>query len=260
MRFQLLTARMALAALVLAVLLGAGTVACVRLGLVTDGTGSTLMIPAVLLGVAALALALVWLRSALARNSGEGKPLGLAALLGALAFLYPPLSYVYYGFTALPIHDATTDPGDPPQFVALAKLPSGNSRVFDGTRRIPYSGPDARYRGQDVTVAYAFHDKYPQLTHQHAGLLQSPQKIFWRCFETIKKLGWTLVDANEKDLRIEATDRSFWFGRISDIVIRVRPAGAMGSRVDLRAESRDGERDHGRNVARLKAFFSAFKF
>ena len=56
MRFQLLAARMALAALVLAVLLGAGTVACVRLGLVTDGTGSTLMIPAVLLGVAALVL------------------------------------------------------------------------------------------------------------------------------------------------------------------------------------------------------------
>jgi fatty-acyl-CoA synthase len=90
--------------------------------------------------------------------------------------------------------------------------------------------------------------------------LQSPRKIFWRCFETVKKLGWTIVDANEKDLRIEATDRSFWFGRISDIVIRVRPAGAIGSRVDLRAESRDGERDHGRNVARLKAFFSAFKF
>ena len=260
MRFQLLAARMALAALVLAVLLGAGTVGCVRLGLVTDGTGSTLMIPAVLLGVAALALALVWLRSALARNSGEGKPLGLAALLGALAFLYPPLSYVYYGFTALPIHDATTDPGDPPQFVALAKLPSGNSRVFDGTRRIPYSGPDARYRGQEVTVAYAFHDKYPQLTHQHAGILQSPQKIFWRSFEIAKRLGWTIVDANERDLRIEATDKSFWFGRISDIVIRVRPAGTMGTRVDLRSESREGERDHGRNVARLKAFFGVFKF
>jgi hypothetical protein len=260
MRFQLLAARLGFAALVLAVLLGAGAVLGVRSGLLTDATGSTLMIPAVVLGLVAVALALLWLRSALARNSGEGKPLGLVALFGAMAFLYPPLSYVYYGFTMLPIHDATTDPGDPPQFVALAKVPSANSRVFDGNRRIPYTGPDARYRGQRVTVAYAFHDKYPQLTHQHAGILQSPQKIFWRSFELAKRLGWTIVDANEKDLRIEATDKSFWFGRISDIVIRVRPAGPMGTRVDLRSQSREGEKDHGRNVARLKAFFRAFKF
>ena len=260
MRFQSIAARTALAALVLAILAGAGAVAGVRLGLLTDGTGTALMVPAVGLGLVSLLMALLWLRSALARNSGEGKRLGLIALLGALAFLYSPLRYVYDGFAALPIHDATTDPGDPPQFVALAKLPSGNRRVFDGQRRIPYSGPDARYRGQDVTVAYAFHDKYPQLTHQHAGLLVSPQKTFWRCFETVKKLGWTIVDANEKDLRIEATDRSFWFGRISDIVIRIRPAGTIGSRVDLRSESRDGALDHGRNVARLKAFLRDFKF
>jgi len=260
MRFQLIAARTAFATLILAVLAGSIAVAGVRLGLLTDNAGSAVMIPAVVLGLVALGLAVLWLRSALARNSGEGKPLGLIAFLGALAFLYPPLSYVYYGFARLPIHDATTDPGDPPQFVALAKLPSANSRLYDGQRRIPYSGPDARYRGQQVTIAYAFHDKYPELTHQHAGLLESPQKIFWRSFETVKKLGWTIVDANEKDLRIEATDRSFWFGRISDIVIRVRPAGAIGSRVDVRSESREGERDHGRNVARLKAFFREFKF
>ena len=68
---------------------------------------------------------------------------------------------------------------------------------------------------------------------------------------------------NEKELRIEATSRSFWFGRISDIVIRVRPAGTgrfSGVRVDLRSESREGERDHGRNVALLKAFFRVFRF
>ena len=260
MRFQLIAARSALAALILAVLVGVGTVASVRLGLVSDSAGSTLMIPAVALGLLALGLALLWLRSALARNSGEGKRLGLIALIGSLVFLYSPLSYVYYGFVSLPIFDATTDPEDAPQFAALAQVPSANSRVFDGTRRIPYSGPDARYRGQDVTVAYAFHDKYPALTHPHVGLLVSPQKTFWRCFETVKKLGWTIVEANEKDLRIEATDNSFWFGRISDIVIRVRPAGTIGSRVDVRSQSREAGVDHGRNAKRLKAFFREFHF
>ncbi len=254
MRFQLFAARGALALLVLAVLGGMGAVAGVRLGLLTDKGGRTLMIPATALGLAALALALLWLRSALARNQGEGKRMGLAALLGSLVFLYPPLSYVYYGFTLLPIHDATTDPEDPPQFVALAKIHPANNRVFDGERHI-------RYKGEDVTVAYALHDKYPLLTKPHAGLgpQSLPDKVYWRCYERVQQLGWTIVDSSEKDLRIEATDKSLWFGRITDIVIRVRPAGAIGSRVDLRAESRDGARDHGRNAARLKAFFAHFK-
>jgi len=260
MRFQSIAARSAFAALILAILAGVGVVACVRLGLLSDKAGSTLMIPAVALGLVALTLALLWLRSALARNAGEGKRLGMIALIGSLVFLYPSLSYVYYGFVSLPIFDATTDPEAAPQFVALAKVPSAHSRVFDSNRRIPYSGPDARYRGKDVTVAYAFHDKYPALTKPHAGLLVSPQKTFWRCFETVKKLGWTIVEANDRDLRIEATDKSFWFGRTSDIVIRVRPAGTIGSRVDVRSQSREAGVDHGRNAERLKAFFREFHF
>jgi hypothetical protein len=253
MRFQLFAARGALASLTLAVLAGMAAAAGVRLGLLTDKGGRTVMIPATALGLAALILALLWLRSALARNEGAGKRLGLIALVGSLVFLYPPLSYVYYGFTALPIHDAATDPDDPPQFVALAKIQSANSRVFDGTSKISY-------KGEQVAIAYALHDKYQTLTKPHAGLLISPQKTYWRSFATVQQLGWTIVDASEKDLRIEATDKSLWFGRISDIVIRVRPAGAIGSRVDVRSESRDGAKDHGRNIARLKAFFSHFSF
>jgi hypothetical protein len=244
MRFQFFAARTAFAALLLAILAGACAVAGVRLAL---------MLPAMALGLAALVLALLWLRSALARNAGEGKRLGLIALIGSLAFLYSPVTYVYYGYTQLPIHDVTTDPGDPPRFVALANIHPANSRVFDGTRKIPY-------KGEQVTVAYALHEEYPALTKPHVGLLVSPQKAYWRCYEAVKKLGWTIVDASERDLRIEATDKSLWFGRISDIVIRVRPAGSIGVRVDVRSESRDGELDHGRNAARVKAFFRAFKF
>lgn len=258
MRFQLFASRTAFAAVVLAALAGAAAVAGVRLGLLTDKGGRTLMIPATLLGLAALALALAWLRSALARNEGEGKRLGLIALLGSLAFLYSPITYVYYGYKLLPIHDITTDPQDPPQFVALAKIHPANDRTFDGARKISY-------KGKQVTVAYAIQEEYGSqagqfITKPHAALLVSPQKTFWRSFEVAKKLGWTIVDASEKDLRIEATDRSLWFGRISDIVIRVRPAGTTGSRVDVRSESRDGEIDHGRNAARLKAFFRVFRF
>jgi hypothetical protein len=252
MRFQLIAARTALAALLLAVLAAVCAVGLVRLGLLTDKGGRTLMVPATGLGLLSLALALLWLRSALARNEGEGKRMGLIALVGALAFLYAPLTYVYYGYKALPIHDVTTDPEDPPQFVALARIHPANSRIFDAARKIPY-------KGEQVTIAYALHEEYPPLTKPHAGLLVSPQKAFWRCFERVKALGWTIVDVNQNEQRIEATDRSFWFGRISDIVIRVRPAGSIGSRVDIRSESRDGELDHGRNVARIKDFFRGLR-
>ncbi|HEX4028455.1 MAG TPA: DUF1499 domain-containing protein [Rhizomicrobium sp.] len=252
MRFQLLAARLAFAGLGLAVLTAAAAVAGVRLGMLSDAGASALMIPATILGAVALVLALLWLRAALASNQGAGKRLGLTALIGALVFLYQPLSYVYAGFVSLPIHDATTDPEDPPQFAALAKIHPANSRVFDGERHF-------RYKGEDVTVAYALHDKYPLLTKPHKGLLVLPGKAYWRAYGVVQGLGWTIVDANEKDLRIEATSRSFWFGRISDIVIRVRQAGAIGSWVDVRSESREGGDDHGRNVARLKTFFAYFK-
>jgi hypothetical protein len=253
MRLQLLAARTAFAVLLLAVLVGASAVAGVRFGLLSDKAGSGLMIPATVLGLASLAVALVWLRSALINNMGKGKRLGLCALIGSCLFLFPPLSYSFYGLTALPIHDITTDPEDPPQFVALAKIHPANSRDFDPDRRI-------RYKGKDASLAYALHDQYPLLTKPHNGLLVLPQKAYWRCYDVVQKLGWTIVEANPKQLRIEATDKSFWFGRVSDIVIRVRQAGAIGSRVDLRAESRNGAIDHGRNAARLKAFFALFKF
>lgn len=249
MRFQLLAARAAFCALVLAVLTGAAAVIAVRMGTAPIKTGETLMIPATALGLFALLAAALWLRSAIARNAGEGKRIGMIALVGSLVFLTPPLTYVYTGFTALPIHDITSDPEDPPQFVALARIHPANDRAFDGQRKI-------RYKGEDTTVAFALHDKYLALTRPHAGLLISPQKVYWRSFETAKDLGWTIVDASEKDLRIEATDTSFWFGRIFDIVIRVRPAGAMGGRVDARSQSREGAIDHGANAARLTAFFS----
>src|ERR1700742_296156 len=90
MRFQLTAARLAFASLVLAVLTAAGAVAGVRSGALSDAAASTLMIPATLLGVVALLLALLWTRAALHSNLGAGKRLGLTALIGALLFLYQP--------------------------------------------------------------------------------------------------------------------------------------------------------------------------
>src|SRR5277367_5965372 len=103
MRFQLLAVRLAFAALLLGVLTAAAAVVGVRQGLLSDANAGNLMIPATLLGAVALVLALMWLRAALRSNLGTGKRLGLLCLIGALVFLYQPLSYVYAGFASLPI-------------------------------------------------------------------------------------------------------------------------------------------------------------
>jgi len=248
MRFQLLSARFAAAALVLAALVAAAAVGGVRLGMMPYGQGLALMTPAVVLGLIALLLALAWLISALKRNEGTAKRVGLVALIGSLLLLWPPLHAFYGRLTSPPIHDATTDPDDPPPFVALAKRGPGlNSPAFDGQRRITF-------RGETGTVAYILHEYYASLTKPLA-LIMPPSKMFWRSFDAAKRMGWTIVDYSEADGRIEAKAPSFWFGQVSDVVIRVRPAGEMGARLDLRAASETGAIDDGRNIALLKSYF-----
>lgn len=257
MRSQILAARAAFAVLILAVLLAAIAILGVRLGRFDYGMGVTLMWPATGLGLVALALAVWWLKCAIANNVGAAKRLGLTALLGSLAFLYPPLSHAYDGLTMPAIHDAATDPDEPPVFVALAKLrkPGQNALNFDGQRQI-------RWHGQDVTVAYALHDyKNGLITHPHTRLLPHASDpvatIFGYCLEAAKKMGWTIVDQDAKAGRIEATAQSFWFGQTSDIVIRVRRAGTIGARADVRAQSREGAIDYGFNIFLLRDFKSA---
>jgi hypothetical protein len=247
MRFPILAARLALIALLLAALIAALAVLSVRGGVAGFATGLEAMAASVMLGLIALALALVWMASALKHNRGGGKRAGLTALLGSLLLLYVPLHTVSQGLMAPPIHDATSNPDDPPRFVALAKREAGaNSTAFN-------AGEIIRYRGEHNTVSYMLHEYYADLTKPLA-LIMPPGKMFWRCFNNAKRMGWHIVDYSEKEGRIEATVASFWFGQVSDIVIRVRPAGTLGARFDIRAESESGKRDFGRNLELIKSY------
>ena len=105
------TARLGFAAFLLAVLAAAIAVAGVRLGWLTYALGWRLMVPAVALGLGALAFSLLWLARALKANNGAGRGLGLTALAGSLLLLYPPLTTVFHRLTSPPIYDFTTDTG-----------------------------------------------------------------------------------------------------------------------------------------------------
>jgi hypothetical protein len=251
MRFQLICARLALAALVLALLVAAAAVAAVRLGYLPFSGGLTIMTGATALGLIALSLALVWLFRALGSNQGAGKRAGLVALLGSLLLLWPPFHTLYLGLTSPAIHDATTDPEDPPQFVALAKRgPGMNPAAYDGSEQI-------RFRGETNTANFMLHTYYADLTHPKGKLLHTKANLFWHAFETVKSMGWQIVDYSEAQGRIEATATSFWFGQKADIVIRVREAGSMGAIVDVRSQSETGSRDFGANIERVKAYLNA---
>jgi Protein of unknown function (DUF1499) len=249
MRFTLLAARLALFATLMAAFLALVAIALVRAGMVAFLVGTEIMITSVLLGLIALVLALIWLVAALKHNRGEGKRPGMTALLGALAILYVPLHTVSEGIKAPPVHDVTTDPDDPPAFVALA----ANGARFDANAMIDY-------RGEHNTVSYMLHEYYPELTKPLMPIMVNKNptgKMFWRCFNVAKRMGWRIVDFNEKQGRIEAVADSFWFGRPSDIVVRVRAAGTMGARFDMRAASENGEPDFGRNLALIKTYRTA---
>ena len=60
-----------------------------------------------------------------------------------------------------------------------------------------------------------------------------------------------------KDGMIEASFTSFWFGLTSDIAIRVKKAGKIGARLDIRAKSRTGENDMGMNAALVRDYMNA---
>jgi hypothetical protein len=251
MRFPFLAARLALAAFVLAALIAGAAIAAVRADGASFTTGLEIMTASVALGLIALILALIWMFAALKDNRSDGKRAGLIALIGSAFLLYVPLHTVYEGMLAPPIYDATTDPEDPPQFVALAKRPPGaNSPTFNGDAVIDY-------RGEHNTVSYMLHTYYAELTKPLMPIMPtgSPTaKMFWRCFNRAKDMGWQIVDFNEKQGRIEARTRSFWFGRVSDIVIRIRPAGTLGARFDMRAQTETGSRDFGHDLELIKTY------
>ena len=110
-----------------------------------------------------------------------------------------------------------------------------------------------------MTLDEVLHDHYRDILKPHAGFAvgsTDPIAIFFRRdLATARQTGWTIVDVNAPEGRIEATTASAWFGRVSDIVILIRRSGA-GARTDLRSQSREDKIDDGFNAANAKYFFS----
>src|SRR5690348_14524115 len=194
----------------------------------------TLLPWAAYVGLAAVIVSAVALVIGLSRRDGRGVTLALVALIGGGLIAYVPWHYDQLRQTLPPIHDITTDPDNPPTFVAIVPLRQG-----DGINSVAYEG--AKISDQQRRA-------YPDILPLTVGL--QPDAAFARALETAQHMGWTIVASDKSAGRIEASQSSLWMGFTGDIVVRVAPTNS-GSRIDLRSSSRYGRSDFGVNAERI---------
>jgi len=180
--------------------------------------------------------------------------------------------------TAPPIHDITTNPANPPQFVALAPTrrdESPNGVAYGGGGKAMaakeekalaqfFKSPAGKASPGRATAAAACgqwgpdclaavqHAYYPHIRPLAAPGV-APGKAYQAALATARGMGWKIAAANPKSGHIEATATTAWFGFKDDIVINVTAAGG-GSVVNVRSESRLGLSDLGKNARRVKSY------
>jgi len=164
-----------------------------------------------------------------------------AAVLAALAVTAPVAVQVVRGLSAAPIHDLTTDPGDPPRFASAALIGAPRENPIE-------------YGGE--AIARQQRAAYPDLAPLRVPL--PVEAAFARAHRIATDLGWAVVEAAPQEGRIEAVATTRWFGFRDDVVIRIR-AEAHGARIDLRSVSRVGRSDLGANARRIRRFIGAWR-
>jgi hypothetical protein len=192
-------------------------------------------------GLAAAVVCLAGLVLALLARAGRTALLSLAALALLAAVAVVPVTHLRGAGRVPPIHDITTDLEDPPRFVAVLPRRQGAPNPAE------HAGP---------ALAAQQRAGYPDLGSARFGA--PPDRVFAQVVEVARGLGWEIVAAVPAEGRLEATDRTRWFGFRDDVVVRVRPDGA-GSRVDVRSVSRVGRSDLGTNARRIRTFVEALR-
>jgi Protein of unknown function (DUF1499) len=184
---------------------------------------------------------------------GGGRQAVTALLIGAALIAYP----LYLGIKAsrLPaIYDISTDPIDPPQFDAIARL-----RPRDANP-VTYAG---------LYAAEQQHAAYPDIEPDETTA--TAQDAYAAAMKVIAKRKWHVVDsrppqvplprvidartsqsATVRDGIIEAVARTPILGFRDDVVVRIRPT-VDGARIDVRSASRYGRHDLGTNAKRVRA-------
>lgn len=176
----------------------------------------------------------------------SGRRLCALALVGtlsaSLAYFVPESFRPSDGIP--PIHDITTNPSNPPVYVAIAPLRA------DAANSMEYGS------GQDMTAEKltAFQQSaYPDIIPQRFS--GSVEEVFANALAAMESLGWEIVESNLREGRIEATDTTFWFRFKDDVVVYISREGRE-TVLNARSLSRVGISDVGKNAERLREFFA----
>jgi uncharacterized protein (DUF1499 family) len=203
----------------------------------------TLLPWAAYFGVAALIVSAVTIVLGPSRIGWRGIAIAAATFAIGGLIAYVPWHYDQLRRAVPPIHDITTDTEHPPAFsAAIAALRTeehDNPAVYEGSK-----------------VAEQQRQAYPDIAPLIVPL--APDAAFNRALDAARRMGWTIVAADDKSGKIEATDQSRWMGFTDDIAIRVAKTDA-GTRVDLRSSSRLGRSDFGVNAARIRAYLTSLR-
>lgn len=189
---------------------------------------------ALIVGLVALILG----RTGTPQRFGFGQVTGIVVGGGMLA----QFASVFMAATNVPqIHDITTNPEDPPLFVAVAPLRA------DAPNPIDYAGDE---------VAAEQRRAYPDI--ETLRVAAAPGEALAKAEAHAVAQGWDIVAMDTDAGRLEATATTAWYGYKDDVVIRVRAVDG-GTDVDIRSKSRVGRSDLGANAERIRGVIDAMR-
>ncbi|HUN48734.1 MAG TPA: DUF1499 domain-containing protein [Stellaceae bacterium] len=198
---------------------------------------------AVYLGAAAVLVGALGLLSSLFGRRRLWALVALAGMLVGGVSAYAPLRFRAIGRSLPPINDITTDTENPPQFQALMPL-----------RAAAHAEPIVH----NAEVARLQKSAYPDIAPLTLAL--TPDRALVLAVAQANRMGWTIINIDAAHGRLEATDRTLWYGFTDDIVVRVAAdEGSGGARIDIRSKSRVGRGDFGANARRVRNYLAAVK-
>ena len=192
----------------------------------------------ILAALLALVIGIIALLIAWRRPAPGAVRKALTGVIPAAVLLGFVLSIVVPASKYPPIHDASTDLADPPDFQVLK------------VRKDNLVGVETVENWRAIH-AKAFPDlKTITLDKPVAAVIADAEKL-------AEVRGWTMAKVDPAAGRLEATAYAAWIRFNDDVVLRAHPtADGKGSIVDMRSVSRVGVGDLGYNADRVKAFLA----
>ena len=166
------------------------------------------------------------------------------AFLRNLLIVLPLLVFAYFYFMLPPFSDLSTNPLDPPEFIAAWQMRG------DADNSLDLASLDER---EQQALAY------PALKSQTYA--QSVALMQLAIVDELKKSKWQILrskeqESDEDSAYYEAYTSSFFTGLRYVVSIRLRPNGEEETVLDIRSASLWGDADFGLNARRIQNFIA----